>query len=158
MCANSSLSPGGGGDDGDTTPEYQPPEMPEMDVKPAMMKSLKSDQDQYVSRLAGQEFAPSHEAYLPTTSSQQWHYNHHQMGLGGAPPSNSYLGHDIPRGYGGTGGRDITAEEFQEGEEGGDMDAMKGREEIGHYDSDMISQTGPIRGYPRSDGFVWRPY
>ena len=72
-------------------------------------------------------------------------------------PTNPYLGHDVPRGY----GRDVTSEEFREGgEEGGEgMDGIKGpREEIGHYDTDMISQTGPIRGYTRADAFVWRPY
>jgi hypothetical protein len=66
-------------------------------------------------------------------------------------PPHPYLGHGVmPPGYGLNGS-------IEEGaEEGGDMD--KGREEIGHYDGDMGSQTGPIRGYPRADGFVWRPY
>ena len=53
--------------------------------------------------------------------------------------------------------RDITSEEFQEGEEDSSLDIKRG--DIGHYDTDMLSQTGPIRGYPnRGDGFVWRPY
>ena len=122
-----------------------------MDVKPGLgMKGVKGEQSEYPH--------PTQD-YLPTTSSQQWHYSQHQMAL----PSHPYLGHELTRGYplNGTTGRDVTQEEFREGEEGGEaMEAMKGREEIGHYDSgDMISQTGPIRGYPsRADAFVWRPY
>ena len=55
--------------------------------------------------------------------------------------------------------RDITTDEFREAEDESSIDMKAGREEIGHYDDNMISQTGPIRGYPsRADGFVWRPY
>ena len=147
------LTGGGGGDEGEGSPEYQPPEMPEMDVKPAMGRvgSAKGVEPEYP-----REFPSNGESYLPTTTSQQWHYTHQQM-LSVPTPTNPYLGHDVPRGY----GRDVTSEEFREGgEEGGEgMDGMKGpREEIGHYDADMISQTGPIRGYTRADAFVWRPY
>ena len=61
-------------------------------------------------------------------------------------------------GYCGSG-RDLGGEEFREAEDESSLDMKGGREEIGHYDADMISQTGPIRGYPsRADGFVWRPY
>ena len=126
--------------------------MPEMDVKPSM------------NRLGGgvKGVEPEYGDYLPTTTSgQQWHYTHQQM-LSVPIPTNPYLGHDVPRGgYQLNNGRDVTSEEFsrEPGEEGGEgMEGMKGREEIGHYDPDMISQTGPIRGYTRADAFVWRPY
>ena len=103
------------------------------------------------------EFSSSGD-YLPTTTSQQWHYSQQQM-LSVPTPTNPYLGHDVPRGYQLNNGRDVTSEEFRETEDGGEgMEGMKGREEIGHYDTDMISQTGPIRGYTRADAFVWRPY
>jgi len=151
------------GDDGDTTPEYQPPDLPEMDIKPNMMKSIKTD-EQYVTRVPNQEFrqdTSSNNDYLPTTSSQQFYYNttmHQQMSLGG----NSYLGHgtDASRSSAYLNApRDITADEFRDTEEDSGMDMKTGREDIGHYDNEMISQTGPIRGYPnRADGFVWRPY
>ena len=127
-----------------------------MDVKPSTLAAVKPNSG-YMLGVAGQEFSGSQE-YLATSTSHQWQYNQQQMAAN--PTTNPYLAHQIPRGYGINGeGRDITSEEFQEGEEGGEgMDPMKGREGIGQYDSDMISQTGPIRGYPRSDGFVWRPY
>ena len=151
------------GDDGDTTPEYQPPDLPEMDIKPNMMKSIKTD-EQYVTRVPNQEFrqdTSSNNDYLPTTSSQQFYYNttmHQQMSLGG----NSYLGHgtDASRSSAYLNApRDITADEFRDTEEDSGMDMKTGREDIGHYDNEMICQTGPIRGYPnRADGFVWRPY
>ncbi len=57
--------------------------------------------------------------------------------------------------------RDITTEEFQEPEDEAGLDIKRGGggSDLGHYDNDMLSQTGPIRGYPnRGDGFVWRPY
>ena len=150
------LTGGGGGEEGEGSPEYQPPEMPEMDVKPAMGRvgSAKGVEPEY-----SREF-PSNGDYLPTTTSQQWHYTHQQM-LSVPTPTNPYLGHDVPRGgYQLNNGRDVTSEEFREPEDGGGegMEGMKGREEIGHYDADMISQTGPIRGYTRADAFVWRPY
>ena len=131
-----------------------------MDVKPSMNRlgvGGKGVEPEYSSR----EFPSNGEGYLPsTTSGQQWHYSHQQM-LSVPTPTNPYLGHD--RGYQiNNGGREVTSEEFsrEAGEEGGEgMEGMKVREEIGHYDPDMISQqTGPIRGYTRADAFVWRPY
>ncbi|XP_023327855.1 uncharacterized protein LOC111700986 isoform X2 [Eurytemora carolleeae] len=126
-----------GGEEGDTSPEYQPPELPEMDVKP-MMKG----KDEY------REYRT--EDYLPTSSSQQFYYNQQMHAL-----NHSYLPQqEVRSGY---IPRDITSEEFQEGEEDSSLDIKRG--DIGHYDNDMLSQTGPIRGYPnRGDGFVWRPY
>ena len=154
------VSSGGSGDDGDRTPEYNSKteeyQPPEMDVKPSMgrVSGLKGVELEY-----SREFS-SNGDYLPTTTSQQWHYTHQQM-LSVPTPTNPYLGHDVPRGgYQLNNGRDVTSEEFREPEDGGGegMEGMKGREEIGHYDADMISQTGPIRGYTRADAFVWRPY
>ena len=54
--------------------------------------------------------------------------------------------------------REMSTEEFAEGEEDTSIDIK--RADIGHYEPDMLSQTGPIRGYhpTRADGFVWRPY
>ena len=66
--------------------------------------------------------------------------------------------------------RELSADEFQDsnggqggGGEGGEGDESQldiKRSDIGHYTTDMLSQSGgPIRGYPnRADGFVWRPY
>lgn len=128
-------------DEGDTTPEYQPPELPDMDVKP-MMKGKEDFRDY------------RQEDYLPTTSSQQFYYSHQQMTLGGQP----YLPHqEVRSSY--NQPRDITTEEFQETEDEAGLD-IKRASDLGHYDGDMLSQTGPIRGgYPnRGDGFVWRPY
>ena len=125
-----------------------------MDIKPSMgrVSGLKGVEPEYP-----REF-PSNGDYLPTTTSQQWHYTHQQM-LSVPTPTNPYLGHDVPRGYQLNNGRDVTSEEFREPEEGGEgMEGVKGRGEIGHYDADMISHSGPIRGYTRSDAFVWRPY
>ena len=149
--------PGGSGDDGDRSPEYNSKteyQPPDMDIKPSMgrVSGLKGVEPEYP-----REF-PSNGDYLPTTTSQQWHYTHQQM-LSVPTPTNPYHGHDVPRGYQLNNGRDVTSEEFREPEEGGEgMEGMKGREEIGHYDADMISHSGPIRGYTRSDAFVWRPY
>ena len=129
--------------------------MPDLDVKPSMNRlgTVKGVESEYP-----REFSSSGGDYLPTTTSQQWHYTHQQM-LSVPTPTNPYLGHDVPRGYQLNNGRDVTSEEFRETEDGGEgMEGMKGREEIGHYDTDMISQTGPIRGYTRADAFVWRPY
>ena len=135
-----------------------------MDIKPNMMKSMKTD-EQYVNRVPNQEFRqdPStNNDYLPTTSSQQFYYNssmHQQMALGA---TNSYLGHgtDVSRASGYLNPqRDITADEFRDTEDETGMDMKPGRDDIGHYENEMISQTGPIRGYQnRADGFVWRPY
>ena len=83
---------------------------------------------------------------------------HQQMSLG----ANSYLAHgsDVSRSSSYLNPqRDITADEFRETEDDSGMDMKSARDDIGHYDNEMISQTGPIRGYPnRADGFVWRPY
>ena len=62
------LTGGGGGDEGEGSPEYQPPEMPEMDVKPAMGRvgSAKGVEPEYP-----REFPSNGEGYLPTTTSGQ---------------------------------------------------------------------------------------
>ena len=174
--------------EGDTTPEYQPPDLPEMDIKPDMMKCVKTDPGPGQPVTGGGEagtavyrgYADTRAvqgdtgAYLgggaPVSSahsvSAQWsHASHYsaslqqqQMSLGVAASAVPYT----TGGYCAPGGRDITGslgEEFREAEEESCGDMKAGREEIGHYDNDMISQTGPIRGYPsRADGFVWRPY
>ena len=88
--------------------------MPELDVKPAMNRlggGVKGVEPEYP-----REF-PSNGDYLPTTTSQQWHYTHQQM-LSVPTPTNPYLGHDVPRGYQLNNGRDVTSEEFREPEEG----------------------------------------
>ena len=163
--------------DGDTTPEYQPPDIPDMDIKPDMMKcpgAVKTDpgaeqqqqQQQYRGYRQGEggETAGYPASHLPTsTSSQAWAHSHsqysnpvhhHQMSLGVAASSIPYHS----SGYC-SSQRDITTDEFREGEDEASLDMKAGREEIGHYEDNMISQTGPIRGYPgRADGFVWRPY
>ena len=170
--------------EGDTTPEYQPPDLPEMDIKPDMMKCVKSDP---ASQLTGNTEGVYRGytdtrgvtsgnggdtgAYLgaPVVSSahsvSQWSHSQHypaslqqqQMSLGVAAstvPYTSGVGYCVT-----SGGRDITGDEFRETEDENCGDMKAGREEIGHYDNEMISQTGPIRGYPsRADGFVWRPY
>ena len=163
----SSFRPGGSAGDGDQSPDYDPKtdnyHPPEMDVKPSMgrVSGLKGVEGEY----PGREF-PSNGDYLPTTTSQQWQYNHQQMlSLPSVPGTNSYLGHaDNVRqgGYQLNNGREVASEEFRETQEEGNdgMEGMKARqqEEIGHYDNDIISHTGPIRGYSRADAFVWRPY
>ena len=153
--------------DGDTTPEYQPPDLPDLDIKPDMMKcqgGVKTDpgtEQQYRGYRQGEA---GEAGYLPTsTTSQAWSHSHsqysnpvhhHQMSLGVAASSIPYHS----SGYC-SSQRDITTDEFREGEDEASLDMKAGREEIGHYEDNMISQTGPIRGYPgRADGFVWRPY
>ena len=157
--------------DGDTTPEYQPPDLPDMDIKPDMMKcqgAVKTDpgaeQQQYRGYRQGEGEAGGGQGYLPTsTTSQAWSHSHsqysnpvhhHQMSLGVAASSIPYHSSGYCNSQ-----RDITTDEFREGDEESSLDMKAGRDEIGHYDDTMISQTGPIRGYPgRADGFVWRPY
>ena len=151
-------------EDVEGSPEYQPPEMPEMDVKPSMGR-VGSANKGVEGEYPGREF-PSNGDYLPTTTSQQWQYGHQQMlSLPSVPGTNSYLGHaDNVRqgGYQLNNGREVASEEFRETQEEANdgMEGMKARqqEEIGHYDNDIISHTGPIRGYSRADAFVWRPY
>ena len=172
--------------EGDTSPEYQPPDLPEMDIKPDMMKCVKTDPA--VSQLTASSDAvyrgyndtrgvtsgngADTGAYLgggavvsTAHSVPQWshsqHYQQQQMSLGVAAstvPYSAGVGYCVTPG--GRDMRDITGDEFRETEEADNCGDMKaGREEIGHYDNEMISQTGPIRGYPsRADGFVWRPY
>ena len=146
--------------EGDTTPEYQPPDLPDLDIKPDMMKCVKTDPgaEQYRQYRQGE----GEGQYLPTsTSAQAWSHSqysntvhHHQMSLGVAASTIPYQ----TAGYCNSQ-RDITTDEFREAEDESSIDMKAGREEIGHYDDNMISQTGPIRGYPsRADGFVWRPY
>ena len=160
--------------EGDTTPEYQPPDLPDLDVKPDMMKCVKTDpvssdgayRHQY-RHTTDTGVTPGGDGggYLPTsTATQSWSHSQHpthqystslqqqQMSLGVAASTVPYSA-----GYCNSQ-RDITGDEFREGEDDSNMDMKTGREDIGHYDNDMISQTGPIRGYPRADGFVWRPY
>ena len=170
--------------EGDTTPEYTPPDLPEMDVKPDMMKCVKSDPGSQltsgnteavyrgysdVTRGVTSANGGNTGAYLGSAvvstghSVPQWSHSQHypaslqqqQMSLGVAASTVSYSsGYCVN-----PGGRDITGEEFREAEDESCGDMKAGREEIGHYDNEMISQTGPIRGYPsRADGFVWRPY
>lgn len=186
--SSDTTSPAGvNGDDGDTTPEYQPPDLPDMDIKPNMQmktapgnnKSVdiivdqqyasiaRSQQEQYTSDNVASSVTTQHtNDYLPTTSSQHFYYNTplvpptHQMTGGLGVP---YLGQDTRNSSHSylPGRHDITAvDEFRENDDDSGMDMKAGREEIGHYDNEMISQTGPIRGYPgtRADGFVWRPY
>ena len=84
--------------------------MPEMDVKPSMGR-VGSANKGVEGEYPGREF-PSNGDYLPTTTSQQWHYTHQQM-LSVPTPTNPYLGHDVPRGgYQLNNGRDVTSEEF----------------------------------------------
>ena len=173
--------------EGDTSPEYQPPDLPEMDIKPDMMKCVKTDP---ASQLTGPG-ATTESVYrgypdtrgvtsanggdtgaylgggavvssahsVPQWSAHSQHYpqQHQTMSLGVAAstvPYSSGVGYCVT-----SGGRDITGDEFRETEDESCGDMKAGREEIGHYDNEMISQTGPIRGYPsRADGFVWRPY
>lgn len=175
-------------DDGDTTPEYQPPDLPEMDIKPNMqMKGVgvatavtvkptdsivdqqysvaRTQQEQYSSD-SGTSTGQLNNDYLPTTTSQQFYYNTslaHQHQMAGLGSGVTYLGQDsrTPSHNYLQGRQDIASvDEFRENEDDSGMEMKAGREEIGHYDNEMISQTGPIRGYPgtRADGFVWRPY
>ena len=159
--------------EGDTTPEYQPPDLPDMDIKPDMMKCVKTDtgttdyRHQYRAGHGdtGAGTGADTTGYLPTsTAPQTWSQHSHQysttlqqqqqqMSLGVSASTVPYT-----TGYCNSQ-RDITGDEFREGEDDSNLDLKAGRDEIGHYDNDMISQTGPIRGYPsRADGFVWRPY
>ena len=131
------------GGDGDTTPEYQPPKMPDIDVKPALSQDLYT-----TTRGAGQEFASTQD-YLATSNPQHWDYNQQA--------ANPYLAQQIPHSY----GQDLgIPKEFHESKDvTEDMDQLKDREELGHYDNGMVSHSGPMRGYPsRADAFVWRPY
>ena len=153
-----------------------------MDIKPDMMKCVKGDtgtgtgasgDSQAVYRSHGQyrghesttgsEPGSGYIAVTSTTGQTAWsqHTQHQyssslqqqQMSLGVSastvPYSSGYC----------NSGRDLTGDEFRDGEDDSNIDLKAGRDEIGHYDNEMISQTGPIRGYPgRADGFVWRPY
>ena len=159
--------------EGDTTPEYQPPDLPDMDIKPDMMKCVKTDsttdyRHQYRGGHGdtGAGTGADTTGYLPTsTAPQTWSQHTHQysttlqqqqqqqMSLGVSASTVPYT-----TGYCNSQ-RDLTGDEFREAEDDSNLDLKAGRDEIGHYDNDMISQTGPIRGYPsRADGFVWRPY
>ena len=149
-----------------------------MDIKPDMMKCVKTDSNndavyRHQYRHTGDTVSGGGgdtTGYLPTsTAPQTWSQHTHQystslqqqqqqqMSLGVAastvPYSTGYCSSQRPEIITG----DVS--EFREGEDDSNLDLKTGREEIGHYDNDMISQTGPIRGYPsRADGFVWRPY
>ena len=170
--------------EGDTTPEYQPPDLPDMDIKPDMMKCVKTDPVSAVSGAGdnvyrhgqyrghgdtgagtGAETTGYNIASTVSSSGQTWsqHSQHQystslqqqqqQMSLGVAASTVPYTA-----GYC-TSQRELTGDDFRDGEDDSNIDLKTGRDEIGHYDNDMISQTGPIRGYPgRADGFVWRPY
>merc|ERR550539_293192 len=70
--------------DGDTTPEYQPPDLPDLDIKPDMMKcqgGLKTDpgaEQQYRGYRQG-ETEGGGGGYLATsTTSQAWSHSHSQ--------------------------------------------------------------------------------